>query len=50
MPVVVLLWLAGWVLYWRGSGSWSREERAERGSDGVEVRAAVFEEFEESED
>jgi hypothetical protein len=48
IPVVILVWLAGWAVYWAGSLSMLRENETVAGDDGIEVAVAVFEEYEES--
>jgi hypothetical protein len=46
-PVTTIVWLCGWILYWKGSQSGPLKMPTPTSDNGIEIRAAIFEETEQ---
>lgn len=45
LPIVVIIWMAGWIMYWKGSqGKPHRTITTAAKGDGVEIGVVLFEE------
>jgi hypothetical protein len=47
---MILVWLAGWALYWGSSQNSGRERKTIVEDDGLEMGVTIFEECPESKD
>lgn len=47
LPIVILFWMVGWILYWRGDQNISQRRETYADNDGIQTAVAMFEESKE---